>query len=343
MIKKIWSAIKYYIFIAVGILMVWLVFRDVNLGSVLEEMKSANPGWLLASFCFGIIAMLSRAIRWRILLEPLGYKPSTLNCYNGVSMGYFANTAVPRMGEIVRCSVVSQTDRIPLTELIGTVVLERVIDVIMLFSLIILVVFSQMERFGDFFINEVLGKKLEESGILNFVFQTLGWWLILIIPFAIMFGIVAIRWLFRKYGDKKPVKKVSQFFNGITNGFAALFKMKKRGAFLFHTFFIWLNYYFMTWICIYAYEPTSHLGAFDGLFLMVVGGLGMTAPAPGGIGPFHLFVSKALLIYGLSQVQGIAFATLVHTTQFIMIISSGIFSLTVLYIIKKKKNATQAS
>lgn len=338
MLKKIWSSSKYYLFLGIGLAFLWLVFRDVDIHSVWEEMKSAKFSWLFASCFFGILAMVSRAERWRIILEPLGQKPSLIDCFNGVSIGYLANTAVPRMGEIVRCTVASQTIKISVPELIGTVILERVIDVILLFSLIIAVVFSQMDRFGDFFVNEVLGKKLEESGVLNFLFHTLGWWLLLLIPFMVILAGLGLRAIFTRFPDKSPVKKVNQVMRGLSSGFITLFKLKRRGAFLFHTLFIWFNYYLMTWLCVFAYQPTAGFNPLDGLFLMVVGGLGMTAPAPGGIGPFHLFVSKALMLYGLTAVQGIAFATMVHTTQFFMMIGTGIFSLILLGILKRKRS-----
>jgi glycosyltransferase 2 family protein len=347
MVRKIWSALKYYVFLGVGVFLVYYVFRDVNLPSLWEQMKTAQFSWLALSFVCGVLAMLSRAKRWMILLEPMGYKPGLMNSFNAVSLGYFANIGVPRMGEIVRCTVLNQTNRIPVTELIGTVLLERVIDVIILLSLILVVILSQISRFGSFFMKEVFGDKIDK---VSYLIDVTGWWLLLIVPFTVILVTLTTRWLFGRYGHITPLKKVKQFGDGIRNGFVSLFKLKQRGAFLFHTFFIWFNYFIMTWVCLYAYEPTAGLGAFDGLFLMVVGGLGMTAPVPGGIGAFHILVSNALVLYGINPVidpvslkeifsPGLVFATLVHTTQFIMTVCCGLFSLLVLTIYRKRVHA----
>jgi uncharacterized protein (TIRG00374 family) len=344
MIKKTWNAVKYYVFLLAGLFLVYFVFRDVNLPALWDQMKTARFSWLGLSCLFGILAVLSRARRWQILLEPMGYKPGLMNSFNAVSLGYFANTGVPRMGEIVRCTVMNQSSKIPVTELIGTVILERVIDVVILLSLILVVILSQIGRFGSFFMEEVFGDKLEK---VNYLIEITGWWLLVIVPFTVFIAVVIVKKMFRQFGHVKPVKKIVAFTDGVRNGFVSLFKLKRKGAFIFHTLFIWFNYFLMTWVCVYAYEPTSGLGAFDGLFLMVVGGLGMSAPVPGGIGAFHMLVSNALELYGISPVidpvtlketfsPGLVFATLVHTTQFIMTICTGLFSLFLVAVLRKK-------
>ncbi|MEX1189452.1 MAG: lysylphosphatidylglycerol synthase transmembrane domain-containing protein [Bacteroidia bacterium] len=341
--KRIWTAVRYYVFLAIGLLLLYLVFKDVDLVWMWNEIKHANPYWIALSFFCGLIAMISRAWRWRIVLEPLGYRPPLLNCFNAVAIGYLTNIGLPRMGEVVRCTMLNQTDKVPVTQLIGTVILERVIDLLILISLIAVVVFAQFERFGSFFRNEVFGDKLDAILI---SLDKLGPFLYLILAFLIIGGFVFIRWFFARFGELGAVIKLKNLFKGIGDGFATLFKMKRKGAFLFHTFFIWFNYFLMTWVCVYAYEPTAALKAFDGLFLMVVGGLGMTAPVQGGFGAFHYLVEKALLLYNISpslnaitgeQLRpGLVFATLVHSTQFIMTITAGIFALISMAFQRKK-------
>jgi len=346
MFRKFWSSVKYFVFLAIGLFLVYYVFRNVNLSALWDDMKTARFSWLALSFFLGVLAMVSRAIRWQILLEPMNYRPGLMNTYNAVSIGYFANLGVPRMGEIVRCTILNQTNRIPVTELIGTVILERVIDLVLLLLLILVVILSQISRFGSFFMNNVFGDKIDR---VQYLIEVTGWWLVVIVPAMLILGIWVIRRLLRQYGHMGPVKKLMKFTDGIRNGFVSLFKLKKKGAFLFHTLFIWFCYFLMTWVCLYAYEPTSGLGAFDGLFLMVVGGLGMTAPVPGGIGAFHILVSNALLLYGIHPEidpvslketfsPGLVFATLVHTTQFAMMVCCGLFSLLMLTLTRKSNN-----
>jgi len=348
--KRIWTAVRYYIFLIIGLLLLYLVFKDVDLVWMWNEIKHANPYWIALSFLCGLIAMVSRAWRWRIVLEPLGYKPALINCFNAVAIGYLTNIGLPRMGEVVRCTMLNQTDKVPVTQLIGTVILERVIDLLILISLIGLVIFTQFERFGSFFKNEVFGDKL--NNLLNQL-GNLGAFLYLIIALIIISGFIFIRWFFARYGELGPVVKIKNLIKGIGDGFATLFKMKKKGAFLFHTFLIWFNYFLMTWVCVYAYEPTAALKAFDGLFLMVVGGLGMTAPVQGGFGAFHYLVEKALLLYQIApsispitgeQLRpGLVFATIVHSTQFVMTVSAGIFALISMALQRKKSPRFEAS
>lgn len=334
MIAKAWAALKYYVFLAIGAVFVYFAFRNADFSQMWEGIRSADFRWLGLSFLFGLVAMMSRAQRWRIVLEPLGYRPDFVSSYNGVSMGYFLNIVFPRMGEIVRCTTLSQTNKIPVNQLIGTVVVERVIDVIMLASLILIVTFTQLERVGDFFIANVFGSRIESFSAF---YDQLGIWIYIIPVLLILAGYLSVKIVFERFAERGPIRKIRNFFSGIAQGFVALFKMKKKGWFIFHSLFIWFSYFLMTWVCFYAYPPTSDLRAIDGLFIMVVGGLGMTAPVPGGVGTFHLLVAAALGLYGITYNPGITFATMVHSTQFMMTVCSGLFS--VIYIASKRRKA----
>jgi uncharacterized protein (TIRG00374 family) len=350
MLKKFWSATKYYFFLAIGMVLLYLVFKDVNLVWMWNEIKHAHFEWILLSFLTGILAMASRAWRWKIMLEPLGYHPSFLDCFNGVAIGYLSNIGLPRMGEVIRCSILNQTNGIPITKLIGTVILERVIDVIMLLSLILIVFLSQIDRFGKFFMTEIFGDKLTKISLL---FNEIG---AILIPAFLIFCLASfliIRWIFKKYSNNKIISRISEFLSGLSDGVITLFKMKRKGEFIFHSLFIWAMYFVMTWLCVFAYDPTSALTALDGLFLMVVGGLGMTAPVQGGFGAFHYLVEKALLLYDIkpsfdpiTRIElrpGLVFATIVHSTQFIMTLLLGVIAVILVALKKKKKNAKDAA
>jgi uncharacterized protein (TIRG00374 family) len=350
MLKKFWSATKYYFFLTIGMVLLYLVFKDVNFVWMWNEIKHADFEWILLSFLFGIVAMASRAWRWKIMLEPLGYTPSFLDCFNGVAIGYLSNIGLPRMGEVVRCSILNQTNGIPITKLIGTVILERVIDVIMLLSLILVVFFSQIDRFGKFFMTEIFGDKIARISLLLNEIGTI------LIPAFIVFCIASfliIRWVLKKYSNHKIIIRISEFLKGLSDGVITLFKMKRKGEFIFHSLLIWVMYFVMTWVCFFAYDPTSALTALDGLFLMVVGGLGMTAPVQGGFGAFHYLVEKALLLYnikpsidaitGIELRPGLVFATIVHSTQFIMTLLLGLTAVILVALKKKKRNAKDAA
>jgi uncharacterized membrane protein YbhN (UPF0104 family) len=336
-------AIRNYIFLAIAFLLIYLVFRNVDFKWMWHEIRHAHFGWIGLSIGCGIVAMASRAWRWRLLLEPLGYKPSFLHCFYGVSIGYFANIAFPRMGEVVRCTILHQSDSVPVNQSFGTVILERLIDLLMLFSLIIIVLASQWDVFGTFFLREIWNPK-QEAGTSSSGLRTV---ILISALFIALVGVLLFCVYRKKIMASERFLKLIAFLKGIPQGLGTLFKMKKKGWFIFHTLFIWFNYFLMTWVCVFSYEPTKFLNAFDGLFLMVVGGLGMTAPVQGGFGAFHYLVEKALLIYGIQPGvdpvtgtvlhPGLVFATIVHSGQFIMTVFTGAISLLLFTLYRRKK------
>jgi uncharacterized protein (TIRG00374 family) len=344
MLKKIWPKIRNYVFLALGVWMIYMVFRDVDFVWMWNEIKQAELGWVGLSLFCGLLAMFSRAWRWRMLLEPLGYKPHFLHCFYGVAIGYFANIALPRMGEVVRCTILNQSDGVPVNKAFGTVILERIIDLFMLISLIVLVLLMRWEMLGDFFLTEVFKVNTPTSAGSNAKFLWFGFGLLVMAVFA---GILFL--LRRKIANSKAFEKIKSFMLGLGDGLASVRRMKNQGWFVFHTLFIWLNYFLMTWVCVFSYGPTKLLKAFDGLFLMVVGGLGMTAPVQGGFGAFHYLVEKALMIYAIvpsinpitgSELRpGLVFATIVHTGQFVLTMCTGIVALILFYTFRRKRYA----
>jgi uncharacterized protein (TIRG00374 family) len=259
------------------------------------------------------------------------------------------------MGEVIRCTVLNQTNNIPVNKSFGTVILERVIDVLMLGGLVSLVLITKWDLFGDFFVNEIFNKKSSSS--ISIIYSEVAIRLYKSLVLALIITLM-FRWKkIRQYDWKKKfyeIKlKVLKFLKGIGDGVLVLFKMKRKGEFIFHSLFIWAMYFVMTWVCVFAYDPTSALSAFDGLFLMVVGGLGMTAPVQGGFGAFHYLVEKALLLYDIkpsidaitgSELRpGLVFATIVHSTQFIMTLMLGLTAVILVALKKKKKNAKEAA
>jgi len=334
----------------VGIFLLYIVFKDVDFAVMWAEIRGAHFGWIGISIFCGFIAMASRAYRWKLLLEPMGFKPGFANCFYSVAIGYFANIGVPRMGELVRCSILNQSDNIPVNKLFGTVIIERVIDVLILLSLIVFIVITQFERFGSFFWNELFRDRFasisEYSGESGWIFAAIAVLLAIVLILAFRFS-----WSYLKH--KSLGIKIINFLKGLGDGLIVVFKMKKKSVFIAHTLFIWFNYFLMTWVCVYAYDPTSALKAMDGLVLMVVGGMGMSAPVQGGFGAFHYLVEKALLIYdikpstdpltGVELRPGLVFATLVHTSQFLLTLVLGSVSLVIFTIQKRRNNARKSA
>ena len=344
MLKKLWPKIRNYVFLALGLGLIYMVFRDVDFVWMWNEIKQANMAWVALSLVCGLTAMLSRAWRWRMLLEPLGYKPHFLHCFYGVAIGYFANIALPRMGEVVRCTILNQSDEVPVNKAFGTVILERIIDLFMLISLVFTVLAARWEMFGDFFVKEVFKLNSASSNGSNSKSLWIG------IALVLMIAVISIIFAFRKKIAALPAfEKIKSFLSGLGDGLSSILRMKNKGWFIFHTLFIWMNYFLMTWVCVFSYGPTKLIKAFDGLFLMVVGGLGMTAPVQGGFGAFHYLVEKALMIYSIVPSvnpltggelrPGLVFATIVHTGQFVLTLVTGITALILFYLFRRKRIA----
>ena len=295
-------------------------------------MAGADPFWLGASVVIAIFAFISRAVRWTLLMEPLGYKPRLNNTLYALLLGYFANLAIPRIGEITRCGALANVEKVPFNSLIGTVIIERAIDLIMLFLTMLLVAVLEFDLLSSFIMEKIIDPitgdlSMAENGLAIAVVLS-----VMIISFLLL-----KKYLTSGDGNESALKqKIKGVLREIGSGLKAILRMKKNGWFIFHTIFIWVLYFLMTWVCFFCLEPTSHLDVNAGLFILVVGGLGMSAPVQGGIGAYHYIVSQGLQLFDISSTDGIAYATLVHTTQTLLVVILGIFAMFMLFIERKK-------
>ena len=329
--KNIFSIFKYLIIFSVGIALLWLAFRGVNLKDTVNEMLQADLFWVLVSVAASLVAFCSRAIRWNMLIEPLGFKPPLVNTSSALMIGYLANLALPRLGEVTRCGTLIRSDRVPFNSLLGTVIIERIIDVLCLLLCILFVALTEYERLGNFLNQNIFIP-------LNNKFQAAINSPILITLLASIL-IISIYFIIRKKNKTNTfTSKIITLFKGILNGLDTVRKLKNPLAFLFHSVLIWFMYYLMSYTCFFALGATSSLNWHAALFMLVVGGIGMSAPVQGGIGAYHLLVSQGLILYGVSQEHGLAFATLMHTSQILIVILLG--SLSFFYLSLKRRNAT---
>ena len=267
----------------------------------------------------------------------LGYKSSKWNSISAVSVGYFTNMFIPRAGEISRCTALNQTDKIPVDKLFGTILVERVLDFIFLLFLILLTIALKFNDIFNFY-NALQTQQTESTGNSNILL------LIASIVVLVMSFIFLKKWL------KKSsfYDKVLDFIEGLKEGFKSIKNMKRKTAFWFHTFSIWIMYFLMTYICFFSMQETSHLTAGDGLFLLVLGGIGMVIPTPGGVGSYHAIVMIGLSVLGVGTIYlgeggdptnpALLFPTIVHVAQTLVAIIMGSIGLLILFVSKKKKN-----
>ena len=233
---------------------------------------------------FGFIAIVSRGLRWVILIENLNFSVSKLNSIYAVAIGYFTNIAIPRAGEITRCTSLNQTEDVPVDKLFGTIILERAIDFIILISLVLLVLILKFELFMEFLAIVFEGQILECTLI--------DWCWIKYYGYHNYFV------CFNKKDFKKSsiYHKIKAFVNGMKDGFKSINGLKNKSGFWAHTFIIWLMYLLMTYVCFFSIDATRMLNIADGLYTMVIGGFGMVAPVQGGIGAYHYIVKIGLMI-----------------------------------------------
>jgi len=312
--KGIIQALKFIAFLAFGILLLWFAFSSVNFTKLADDLNKADYSWLILSVIFGLLAYISRARRWVILINPLNYRPSLKNTFNALMTGYLANLALPRIGEITRCVALGRKEKIPVDQLIGTVVIERTIDFLSLLTIMVILIFTSGDQIG-MFLKESILIPIQQKIYSIFGVTWILWVALLLI------GIISLFCLFRYRRSLRKIRFFSKFFDlthGIINGLKTITNLERKWEFIFHTIFIWINYALMTWIVVFSLESTSHLTFGDGIFLLVIGGLAMSAPVQSGLGAFHYIISRGLLIiFGIPLEEGLVYALLTHESQLI--------------------------
>lgn len=324
-IKK---TLKYLASAAVAVLLLWFSFRDVEWASFAAVLKECHWGYVALSMAAGSFAFLLRALRWRRLLMPIDESISTLTTFNGVNIGMISNFVFPRIGEFVRCGVITRRSapvdpehpdkkKASYDKVLGTVVLERSWELLVMLLLLAVVVIAGFKRFGGFFVEQIWNPMAQR---LDFSI----WWIVALLVAVCVAGL----WLLWRYRESNAFcSKVWGIFKGILQGFASCLKMDKKWLFFAYTACIWLTYWLMAASTVWAAPFLEHLDIIDALFLSLVGGIGFAVPVPGGIGAFHFVISLALsMVYGIPMEMGIIYATLSHTSQAITQIFFGAVS-----------------
>ncbi len=307
--------------LVLGILLILFIYNktsSADRAAIITYISNANPFWVFLSICIGILSHLSRAIRWNYLLNPLGYSPKLSNSFFIVMVAYLANLGVPRSGEFLRATALASYENVPFEKGFGTIVTERVIDLIMLLLIIIVALILQT--------NFILGY-LEEYG-LNLAYSIL----------ALTLGVLGLIILLRLMRKAKSgiLFKLRLFLDGMLQGVGSILKMKKRLPFIFHTLFIWACYVGMFWAIKFAVVETQQMGLPQLLVAFVAGAFAMMV-FPGGLGGYPIFVSAALTLYGISSNSGDAFGWIMWISQTLMVIVLGAISFLLLPLLNRNR------
>ena len=310
------TALKYLILFLIGMGVLYLAFRGQDLGKIWEEIKGADFFWVIASSFAVWIAHVLRALRWRMLYRSIHYKVGFWNAYHAVIIGYLANLALPRFGELGRCSVISRTEKVPMFAAIGTVITERLFDVLVLFSTALAMLVFQYGIVSDFLYHAIYRNVANKLSALNY------FWLV-------SFGLVALLLILLAayFLKQKLSKKMLRIFVNLREGFGSYGKLQQKSLFLVYTLGIWLFYYLSVYLAFSAIPATVNMPYQAAFTAIVFSGFAMAAPVQGGIGVFHWMVAQSLVLYGVSFKDGLAYATIIHSAQVLLILVLGSLSL----------------
>ena len=319
----------------IGIGIIYLSLKDLTpkeKDDIISSFLLADYSWVAFSLLFGILSHLIRALRWKMLLQPMGYTTSTKNSFIAVMIGYFANLGIPRSGEVARCTILYKEDNIPVDKSFGTVIIERSIDMIIFFSLFFLTFLVQFNRINEYVTTNIFPALHDKFGFVTndlFFAKITGGMLLFILIVYFVFG--------KKIKQSPFIIKIIKLFSGIWEGLKTVVNIEKPLLFVFYSLAIWLNYYLMIHMGLQAIPQTSGLGLGATLSVLVLGSIGIML-TPGGIGLYPVIVAQTLVLYGVSAHSGYgdAIGWLTWSSQTIMIIVLG--SISVFIISLRKKN-----
>ena len=326
MTKNTKAAINTLVFLSLGGVLFYWAIKNQDLDELWNQIKQVNLFWVGLSMVCGIISHLLRALRWNLLLEPMNYKASTANSFHAVILGYLVNMALPRVGEITRPAILGKLEKIPFNKLVGTVLIERVVDLFITLFLALLIFIIQFQLITDFIQDLFVELNSSLIGLL------LGTAILSII--TLYFAYIKRKWFY-----KLPIiQKFKSFIEGIIDGIKAIFSLRQKGLFIAYSLLIWAMYFLMPFLIFYAFDGTTHLGISAGFTVLLFGTIAMIIPIPGGIGTFEVLVPKALDIYGVSSSIASSYTLMTHAIQFLVIAGVGIFS--IVYVIFKLKKTS---
>jgi len=324
--KRAKEILQVVLFSAIGVLLFWYAIKGENINEIIRILKSANYWWVLVSLCFALLSNISRAVRWNMLMKPLGVTPRLRNTFAAVSVAYFANLAIPRLGEVSRCAIIGKYENAPVSKVFGTVIIERIIDAFTLLLILIITValqFKVLEEFTYTYVIDPLKAKfdvLAHSGAKFYCIVAGG---IIVVILLAYFG---FRLLKKMHFYEKLKKIIKEFIEGIRT----IENIEHKGWFMFHSIFIWFMYYLMAYVCFFCFGATAHLDLLAAMSVLVFGSIGFAAPVQGGFGAYHALVTQTLLLYGIARPDGLAYAIITHTSQTLGMIIFGLGSLVAL-------------
>jgi len=330
--KKILNAFKLLLFLGIGIFFIWLFVKDLTpeqKKDIYRSFVEADFTWFYISMLVGVVSHFIRAMRWKMLLKPMGYNPSNKNITMAVFIGYLANLALPRLGEVTRCGTLTRYEKVPFQKGFGTVITERALDMLTFILLFIITVAIHFEKIKDYLYIRVLTPLEDKLATLQHTNY------IIYIIIALLIGLSIYMYRIRNRFEHLFIYiKFREVVKGLFEGIKSLLKMERPWLFILYTLLIWGTYWLMTHVIFMSMAETMHLGLNASLVVLMFGSIGIIV-VQGGIGIYPAIVAETLILYNIPEVNGYALGWLLWSAQQIIIILIGSMSFGLLPILNK--------
>jgi uncharacterized protein (TIRG00374 family) len=325
------QVIQYLIVFIVGGFFLYFVFSGIAWSDLQQKLLAANYYWITLGMLVGVLSHYIRAWRATMLYHPMGYPIAVKNSFYAVMIGYMVNYIIPRAGEVSRCAVLNKTDGMPVQKTLGTVITERIVDLVILALLLVFVFLINFELLFNY-----IQSNLSNSNSTNAA-SNIKWFLLLM-------GILSIAFIyfFKNKLTRFPIfHKILQFVKGLGEGLMSIKNVRNPFLFIALSLSIWLCYILMMYFCLFAMESTASLTWMNTLVVFAIGTIGVVIPAPAaGAGTYHFAVMQSLLLFGVSEGDGIAYATIVHGVQMVLLILIGAICSIPVFLFSNKNKKT---
>ena len=334
---KILNTAKFLFFLGIGIGLIWLVVKDLtekDKEEIYKSFREANYWWIIVTILLGFLSNVSRAIRWKMLMKPLGHSPRLDNTVYAIFIGYMANYALPRLGEVTRCGILNRYDKVPMNELLGTVLAERAIDMLCLILIFFYTLFAQYSLIYNYTEQKLF------LPLWNKLAPLFANKIIVIVLFVLFLLAVWLLIRFIRIANTGIISKFSNALKGFLNGMVSIKNIDKPFLFVFHSVFIWVMYFLMNYVGFWAFSETANLSLSAGFSTLVFGSVGMIV-VQGGIGAYPLIIMETLKLYGVSTAVGFAYGWIAWSAQAVEMILLGFLSLLLLPLVNRTNTVSK--
>lgn len=333
-LKRLFTIFQFFVFLGLGLFIVWWMARGIDAEGwkqINNSLSQANYLLFIPVLLLLILSHYIRALRWKLLMEPLGYNPGIFNVFNAVMIGYMANLLFPRLGEVLKCTVLARYEKVSPDKLIGTIVAERAVDMVCLLLVFFITIIVQIDTVGNYAMNllQQLFKGADEQ---------FSWLRLALVFAAVVFLFFIVKWIFKRFSHNTVIEKIKKTGKGVWSGLISIRYMQQKINFILYSILIWSLYLVSTRLGFYALQEVSHLGMKEALSTLSFGSVGMIV-TQGGLGAYQYAVQETLLLYDITKVMGFTYGWILWIAQTAVLLLGGLFSLIALPIINRKKKA----